>query len=156
MKVLGVAGISKFSRRLIRVHTATKSFERFLQPKSVDNEVPKSTAYKTKLSCKVFEEWKQNWLVKSRTLETGGLFTTKDFEEGVQTLDTAITDMSACSLNYWLSKFVQEASNSLAGSAILPVRCTQFFADWSAPFWCKRKCCIELIGHVRPKVSYTF
>ena len=56
-------------------------------------------------------------------------FTTKDFEEGIQTLDTAITDMSACSLNYWLSKFVQEASNSLAGSAILPVRCTQFFAD---------------------------
>ena len=50
--------------------------------------------------------------MKSRTLEPGGLFTTKDFEEGVQTLDTAITDMSACSLNYWLSKFIQEASNS--------------------------------------------
>ena len=60
MKVPGVAGISKFSRRLIRMHTATKSFERFLQPKSVDNEVPKSTAYKTKWSSKVFEEWKQN------------------------------------------------------------------------------------------------
>ena len=30
---------------------------------------------------------------------------------GVQTLDTAITDLSACSLNYWLSKFVQEVSN---------------------------------------------
>ena len=27
--------------------------------------------------------------------------------EGVETLDTAITDMSACSVNYWLSKFVQ-------------------------------------------------
>ena len=46
---------------------ATKSFARFLHPKSVedekesvDNEVPKSTAYKTKFSCKVFEEWKQN------------------------------------------------------------------------------------------------
>ena len=50
--------------------------------------------------------------MKSCTLEPGGLFTTKDFEEGVQTLDTAITDMSACSLNYWLSKFVQEVSNS--------------------------------------------
>ena len=37
-------------------------------------------------------------------------FTTKDFEEGVQTLDTAITDMSGCSLNYWLSKFVQEVN----------------------------------------------
>ena len=91
------------------MYPATKSFERFRQPKSVvdekksvDNAVPKSTAYKTKWSCKVFEEWQQNRLVKSCTLEPGGLFTTKDFEEGVQTLDTAITEMSACSLNYWL------------------------------------------------------
>ena len=52
------------------MYTATKSFERFRQPKSVedekksvDNAVPKSTVYKT-------------------------------------------------SLNYWLSKFVQEVSNS--------------------------------------------
>ena len=58
------------------------------------------------MSCKVFEEWKQNRLVKFRTLEPGGLFTTKDFEEGVQTLDTAITDMSACSLNYCTSSLV--------------------------------------------------
>ena len=50
--------------------------------------------------------------MKSCTLEPGGLFTTKDFEEGVQTLVTATTDMSACSLNYWLSRFVQEDSNS--------------------------------------------
>ncbi|CAH3168425.1 hypothetical protein pdam_00004592 [Pocillopora damicornis] len=97
------------------MYTATKSLGRFRQPKSVedekksvDNAIPKSTAYKTKWSCKVFEEWKQNRLVKSCTLEPGGLFTTKYFEEGVQTLDTAITDMSACSVNYWLSKFVQE------------------------------------------------
>ena len=53
-----------------------------------------------------------NRLVKSCTLEPGGPFTTKDFEEGVQTLNTAITDMSACSVNYWLSKFVQEVRNS--------------------------------------------
>ena len=104
MKVAGVAGIYKFFCRLVRMYTATKSFERFRQPKSVedakksvDNAVPKSTAYKTKWSCKIFEERKQNRLVKSCTLEPSGLFTTKDFEEGVQTLDTAITDMSACS-----------------------------------------------------------
>lgn len=48
-----------------------------------------------------------NRLVKSCTLEPGGPFTTKDFEEGVQTLNTAITDMSV-----WLSKFVQEVHNS--------------------------------------------
>ena len=46
---------------------ATKSFERFLQlksvedeKKSVDNDVQKSTAYKTKFLCKVFKEWKQD------------------------------------------------------------------------------------------------
>lgn len=107
------------SCRSVRMYTATKSFERFRQPKSVedekksvDNAVPKSTAYKTKWYCKVFEEWKQNRLVRSCTLEPGGLFITKNFEEGVQTLDKAITDMSDCSVNYWLSKFVQEVSNS--------------------------------------------
>ena len=77
------------------------------EKKTVDNAVPKSTAYKTKWSCKVFEEWTQNRSVKSCTLKPGGPFTTNDFEEGVQTLDTAITDMSACSLNCWLSMFVQ-------------------------------------------------
>ena len=88
------------------MYTATKSFERFRQPKSVvdekksvDNAVPKSTAYKTKWSCKVFEEWKQNRLVKSCSLEPGGFFTTKDFEEGVQTLDTAITEMSVINIH---------------------------------------------------------
>ena len=108
MKVAGVAGIYKFSCRLVRMYTATKSFERFRQPKSVedekksvDNAVPKSTAYKTTWSCKVFEEWKQNRLVKSCTLEPGGLFTTKDFEEGVQTLDTA--KFSDCEVNVFVN-----------------------------------------------------
>ena len=63
VKVAGFAGIYMFSCRLVRMYTATKSFERFRQPKSVedekksvDNAVPKSTACKTKWSCKVFEE----------------------------------------------------------------------------------------------------
>ena len=71
--------------RSVRMYTATKSFERFRQPKSeedekksVDNAVPKTTTYKTKWSCTVFEEWKQNRLVKSYTLEPGGLFTLKE------------------------------------------------------------------------------
>ena len=69
------------------------------EKKSVDNAVPKSTGYKTKWSCKVFEEWKQNRLVKSCSLEPGGFFTTKDFEEGVQTLDTAITEISVINIH---------------------------------------------------------
>ena len=66
----------------------------------------------SKRSRRVFEEWKQNRLVKSCALEPGGLFTARDFEEGVQNLDTAFTDMSPCSGNCWLSRFVQEVSNS--------------------------------------------
>ena len=50
-------------------------------------------------SCEVFDEWKKNRLVKSCTLEPGGLFTTNDFEEGVQTLDTAITEMSVIKIH---------------------------------------------------------
>ena len=38
MKVAGVVGIYKFSCRLVRMFTATKSFERFRQPKSVQDE----------------------------------------------------------------------------------------------------------------------
>ena len=76
------------------------------EKRSVDSAIAKSTACKTKWLCKVFTEWKQNRVVKSCTLEPGGLFTTKDFEEEVQTLDTAITDMSAYSLNCWLLKFI--------------------------------------------------
>ena len=61
------------------------------------------------------------------------VFTTKDVEEGVQTLDTAITDMPACSLNYWLSMLVQQVSISsgkrhlsdVNGSAALnPLTCS--------------------------------
>ena len=75
--------------------TATKSFERFRQLKSmqdekrsVDNAIPKSTTYKSKWSCKVFEELKQNRVMKSCTLEPGSLFTTKDFKEGVHMKDS--------------------------------------------------------------------
>ena len=106
------------SCRSVRMYTATKSFERFRQPKSVedekksdDNAIPKSTAYNTKRSCKVFEEWKRNRLVKSCTLKPGGLFTTKDFEE--YKLWTRLIQI--CLHAVWTTgcwKFVQEVSNS--------------------------------------------
>ena len=86
-----------------------------MRKKSVDNAVPKSTSYKTKWSCRVFEEWKLNRLMKSCTLEPSGLFTAKDFEERVQTLDTAITDMHFDSQNIHWSKglFGQSSVRSL-------------------------------------------
>ena len=46
----------------------------------------------------------------------------KDFKLWTRPLDTA----SPVAFSYWLSKIVQEVSNS---SSILPVRCTQIFID---------------------------
>ena len=70
------------------MYAATKSFERFRQPKSVENDKksadnagPKSAAYKTKWSCKVFEEWKQNRLVKSYTLEPAAFLPRKTLKK---------------------------------------------------------------------------
>ena len=83
--------------------------------KSVDNAVPESTAYKTKWACTLFEEWKQNRLVRSCALRSGGQFTTKDFEEGVQTLDTG---------HY---RYVTRSKQLFWGTVSfpsLPVRCT--------------------------------
>ena len=115
----------------------------------------KSPAYKTERSWKIFEEWKQNRLVKSCTLETGGLFTTKDFEEGVQTLGTVITDMSACSLNNWLWKFAQEVSHSSGerypSCSLYSVICRlkRHLSDVNGVLhWTH--------GHVQPKVSCIF
>ena len=75
------------SCRSVRMYTVTKSFERFQQTKSVkdekksvNNAVPKATAYKTKWLFEVFEKWKQNRSVKSCTLEPGSLFTTRNKE----------------------------------------------------------------------------
>ena len=140
VKVARVAGICKFSCRLIRMHTPQSRSRDFCSRKvwrmrrSVDNEVPKSTAYKTKFSCKVFEEWKQNWLVKSRTLEPGGLFTTKDFEEGnFRHGHYRYVCMESWLLAAEVHLRSKQFSDWEAGS-ILPVRCTQFFADWSASF----------------------
>ena len=134
------------SCRSVRMYTATKSFERFRQPKSVedekksdDNAIPKSTAYNTKWSCKVFEEWKRNRLVKSCSLEPGGLFTTKDFEERVQ----AVEVRSRSKQLFW-------------GTLFFPFVVLNYLRTEAPPSWCKWKCCIEPFGHVRPKVSYIF
>ena len=76
------------SCRSVRMYAATKSFERFRQPKSVENDKKsadnagsKSAAYKTKWSCKVFEEWKQNRLVKSYTLEPAAFLPRKTLKK---------------------------------------------------------------------------
>ena len=66
MKVAGVAGIYKSScqdvyrNKVVREISAAEKCGSEYERKSADNEVPKVTAYKTKLSCKVLESWKMN------------------------------------------------------------------------------------------------
>ena len=79
------------------------------QPKRrlVPNAVPKSTQYKNKWAYGIFEEWQRQRLVKVPIVEVAGLFKTYDFHQ-VESLDTPLVEMSVLSINYWLTKFVQE------------------------------------------------
>ena len=142
VKVAGVASICKFSC------IAQQSCSRDFGSRKVWRKRRKVLIMQYRnQQLKVFEEWKQNRLVKSCTLEPGGLFTTKDLEEGAQTLDTAIAEMSACSLNYWLSKFAQSKQFFRGGLSILFV-VLNYLRTEAPPFWCKLKCCIEPIANV--------
>lgn len=60
-------------------------------------------------------EWQNARTVKICTIEPGGLF--KDDDTGLDVLELTerIENMNARSLNYWLSKFVQEATNKSGG-----------------------------------------
>ena len=48
-------------------------------------------------------------LIKVPNVEVSGLFKDYDFHL-VQSLDTSLIETNALSLNYWLSKFVQEVA----------------------------------------------
>ena len=82
-----------------------------------------------------FKEWKQKQVAKSCTLEPGGLFTTKDLKEGEEMLDTAITDVSACSLNYWLHVEVHTRSKQLFwGTLSSPFLVLKYLRTEASPF----------------------
>ena len=61
---------------------------------------------------KIFREWTASKKVKVPVLNRGGAL--KDYCElhKIQPLSTDLESMDACSLNYLLSKFVQEATNA--------------------------------------------
>ena len=89
---------------------------RFRQAKTADEEVnlvknavPKSTQYKNKWAYGLFEEWQRQRLVKVPIAEVVGLFKNDDFQ--VESLETPLVEMSALSVNYWLTKFVHEMAN---------------------------------------------
>ncbi|XP_068723066.1 uncharacterized protein [Montipora capricornis] len=89
---------------------------RFRQPKSVEDEercvlnaIPKSTRYKNKWAARIFEEWGKARFPKVATLEPGGLFKEYNLHK-VQSLEIPLLQMDALSVNYWLTKFVQEVA----------------------------------------------
>ena len=94
------------------------ALSRFRQAKSADEEaklvesaVPKSTRYKNKWANGIFEQWQKQRLIKVPNVEVSGLFKDYDFHL-VHSLDTSLIEMNASSLNYCLSKFVQEVAKS--------------------------------------------
>ena len=89
---------------------------RFRQPKSVEDEercvlnaIPKSTRYKNKWAARIFEEWGKARFAKVATLEPGGLFKEYDLHK-VQSLEIPLLQMDTLSVNYWLTKFVEEVA----------------------------------------------
>ena len=73
----------------------------------IQNTVPKSTQYKNKWAYGIFEEWQRQRLVKVPIVEVVGLFKNFDFHQD-ESLETPLVEMSALSVNYWLTKIVQE------------------------------------------------
>ena len=99
-----------------------ESSSRFRTPKTFDEEkecvinfVPISMVYKNKWALQIFREWQDQRAVKICTIEPGGLFKDEDIGVDVQELTESIENMNAKSVNYWLSKFVQEVANKSGG-----------------------------------------
>ena len=64
------------------------------------------------------EQWQQQRLINVPNVEVSGLFKDYDFHL-VQSLDKSLIEMNALSLNYWLSKFVQEVAKSSSVHGLL-------------------------------------
>ena len=73
----------------------------------LEKSVPKSTRYVTKWSFNIFAQWQNTRLNKQAANEEVGFDVERD---KIQSLDTNIFIMTAESLNFWLTKFVEEVS----------------------------------------------
>ena len=90
---------------------------RFRPPRSVQEEdsllgqsKPKSTQYKDKWAVEVFRSWQAAREQKFCILDAGSVV--KDYDvHRVQSLEEKLEDLDSLSLNYWLTKCVQEVSN---------------------------------------------
>ena len=86
-----------------RVFRAARSTEE--ERKLLEDTIPKSTRDSTTWSYRIFNEWQLVMGNKDASLERCSF----SFDaEKVQRLDTILTSMTTESLNFWLSKFMQE------------------------------------------------
>ena len=96
---------------------AEDEFCRFQPPKSVQEEdsllaqsKPKSTQYKDKWAVEVFRTWQAACEPKFCILDPGSMFKEYDLH-CVQSLEEQLKELDSLSLNYWLTKFVQQVAN---------------------------------------------
>ena len=90
-------------------------------PKSVQEEdpllvqsKPKSTQYKDKWAVEVFRTWQAAHEQKLCILDVGSVFKVYDVH-CVLSLEEKLKNLDSLSLNYWLTKFVQEVANKNKG-----------------------------------------
>ena len=82
----------------------------------LDNCIPKATQYVTKWAYKIFGEWQSSRRNKDANFDERRL----EFEvDSIQSLETNIVEMSAESMNFWLTKFVAEVCKE-NGECYLP------------------------------------
>ena len=93
----------------------------FPPPKSVQEEdsllvqsKPKSTQYKDKWAVEVFRTWQAAHEQKLCILYVGSVFKVYDVHCALS-LEEKLKDLDSLSLNYWLTKFVQEVANKNGG-----------------------------------------
>ena len=114
---------------------------RFRFPKTIEIEelcveraVPKSTRYKNKWAVGIFEELQRLRSVKFPIVEVGEVF--KEYElDKVQPLTRPITEMDALTLNYWLSKLVQEVAKCSKDPCPPKIRCNRLSAAFADSWW---------------------
>ena len=115
--------------------------ERFRFPKTIEIEelcveraVPKSNRYRNKWAVGIFEDWQQVRSVKFPIVEVGEVF--KEYElDKVQPLTRPITEMDALTLNYWLSKLVQEVAKCSKDPYPPKIRCTRLSTAFADSWW---------------------
>ena len=75
---------------------------------------PKSTQYKNKWAVEVFRTWQAAHKQKFCILDVGSVFKVYD-AHCVLSLEEKLEDLDSLSLNYWVTKFVQEVANKNEG-----------------------------------------